>query len=399
MLTPAYALTATERVLPRMSLDFMTATLDPRVTVSRALNTATRVNSSGVVEIVNANLPRFDYDFSTLAIKGLLVEESRVNSILYSADFTNAAWGKIAAGAGVLPVVTSGFSAPDGSTTACRVQLDAGPNGASDYSLLRQTTSGLVAPISRSLWARSNTGSNQTVCLVATNAATKITITPQWTRILDNGTTFGVNQFDISIGGAGATPATADIILWGAQHEAGAFASSYIPTTNVTQTRNADVVTMSGTNFSDWFAASGEGTFACSYSYVGKNLTFGIALQTDDGTNNNLIGLIGQENVSGNTQIGCYIRFGGNNQMLAYPLTTSSVGTTYTSVLAYKGNDCANAVNTTLLPDTSVAVPTGLNVLRIGSRLSEGYLNGHIKTVRYWKQRIINAEVTAFSKS
>jgi hypothetical protein len=156
---------------------------------------------------------------------------------------------------------------------------------------------------------------------------------------------------------------------------------------------------MTGTNFSDWFAATGEGTFACSYSYLGKSPTFGIALQTDDGTNSNLIGLLGQENVSGNTQIGGYIRLSGSNQMVEYPLTTSSVGTTYTSVLAYKSNNCAIAVNTTLLPDTSVAIPTGLNILRIGSRLNEGYLNGHIKTVRYWKQRVINAEVTAFSKS
>jgi hypothetical protein len=44
MITPAYSPTATERVLPRMALDFTTGVLDPRVTVTRALNTATRVN-------------------------------------------------------------------------------------------------------------------------------------------------------------------------------------------------------------------------------------------------------------------------------------------------------------------------------------------------------------------
>jgi hypothetical protein len=67
MITPAYSPTATERVLPRMALDFTTGVLDSRVTITRALNTATRVNSSGFVEIVNANLPRFDYDPATLA--------------------------------------------------------------------------------------------------------------------------------------------------------------------------------------------------------------------------------------------------------------------------------------------------------------------------------------------
>jgi len=41
MITPSYGLTATERVLPRMALDFTTATLDPRVTFTRTDNTAT----------------------------------------------------------------------------------------------------------------------------------------------------------------------------------------------------------------------------------------------------------------------------------------------------------------------------------------------------------------------
>jgi hypothetical protein len=399
MLTPAYALTATERVLPSMALDFTTATLDPRVTVTRALNTATRFNSSGAIEIVNANLPRFDYDPVTLLPKGLLIEELRANALTYSNDFGNAAWSKIAAGSGVTPAVTGGFTDPSGGSTAWRIQLDAGPNGASDYSLLRQSVGALATPFTRSFWAKSNTGSSQTITLVATNSSFQVTIPTTWTRLQQLQPVAGAGQLDFSVGGAGATPATADILIWNAQVETGSFATSYIPTTTTSLTRNADVVGMTGTNFSDWFAATGEGTFACSYSYLGKSPTFGIALQTDDGTNSNLIGLLGQENVSGNTQIGGYIRLSGSNQMVEYPLTTSSVGTTYTSVLAYKSNNCAIAVNTTLLPDTSVAIPTGLNILRIGSRLNEGYLNGHIKTVRYWKQRVINAEVTAFSKS
>jgi hypothetical protein len=91
MITPAYALTATERVLPRLALDFTTGSLDPRVTVTRALDTATRVNSSGFIEGINANLPRFDYDPVTLAPKGLLIEEARTNILLYSNDFRDTA--------------------------------------------------------------------------------------------------------------------------------------------------------------------------------------------------------------------------------------------------------------------------------------------------------------------
>ena len=71
-------------ITPSFALNFTTGVLDSRVTLTRALNTATRVNSSGVIETVNANLPRFDYDPVTLVPKGLLIEEQRTNLGVYS---------------------------------------------------------------------------------------------------------------------------------------------------------------------------------------------------------------------------------------------------------------------------------------------------------------------------
>ena len=50
-------------------------------TVGRLLDTATRVNASGNIEGVNANIPRIDY-FGGQA--SLLVELSSANSMLYS---------------------------------------------------------------------------------------------------------------------------------------------------------------------------------------------------------------------------------------------------------------------------------------------------------------------------
>ena len=113
MITPAYSPTATERVLPKMALDFTTGTLDSRVSVARAGNTATRINSSGKIEIVNANLPRFDYDPATLAPRGLLIEEQRTNLLLRSEEFDNASWAKTNA-----TITVNATTAPDGTTTA-----------------------------------------------------------------------------------------------------------------------------------------------------------------------------------------------------------------------------------------------------------------------------------------
>ena len=112
MMTPSYSLTATQKVAPRLALDFTTASLDPRITFTRSLNTATRVNSTGYVESINADLPRFDYNPVTLACKGLLIEEQRANLLTYSQEFDNAAWGKSGA-----TVTANQIVAPDGNTT------------------------------------------------------------------------------------------------------------------------------------------------------------------------------------------------------------------------------------------------------------------------------------------
>jgi hypothetical protein len=59
---------------------------------------ATRVNSQGLIETVNANVPRLDYPFIDGVVQDcphLLLEPQRTNSQLYSEDFINAAWNKI----------------------------------------------------------------------------------------------------------------------------------------------------------------------------------------------------------------------------------------------------------------------------------------------------------------
>jgi hypothetical protein len=67
-------------------------------------------------------------------------------------------------------------------------------------------------------------------------------------RFLDNSNNF-------SYAGDG----TSGIYLWGAQLEAGAFPTSYIPTTSATVTRSTDVASITGANFSSWYRQD-EGT-------------------------------------------------------------------------------------------------------------------------------------------
>ena len=275
MITPSFGLKATERVLPRLALDFTTASLDSRITLTRALNTATRVNSSGFIEVVNADLPRFDYDPITLACKGLLIEESRINLLLQSNTFEAANWTK------------SNGSLTDNATTSPNGTLDGDlyiPNVTSNRHRVIQTATVVTATsYTMSVYAKAgnyskialredaSTGnaasfdlSDGTV-LVGGTAASIAPVGNGWYRCTFTSTssgtsfTFGVQVLKPtyvagnSITESWAGNGTDGVYLWGADLEAGAFPTSYIPTTTTAVTRNADVATMTGTNFSNFY--------------------------------------------------------------------------------------------------------------------------------------------------
>jgi len=72
MITPSYGLTTTERVLPRLALDWTTGSAQEGVDVPRA-GVATFVGSNGLVQSASADTQRIDYSKGTA---GLLVEET-----------------------------------------------------------------------------------------------------------------------------------------------------------------------------------------------------------------------------------------------------------------------------------------------------------------------------------
>lgn len=81
-------------IAPFFDILFTSETLDSRVTMTRAGNVATRFNSSGLIETINADLPRFNYDPKTLQLRGLMIEPAATNLLLRANDFSNASWVK-----------------------------------------------------------------------------------------------------------------------------------------------------------------------------------------------------------------------------------------------------------------------------------------------------------------
>jgi len=413
MITPAYSPTATERVLPRMALDFTTGTLDPRVTVTRALNTATRVNSSGYIEGVNANLPRFDYNPSTLAPLGLLIEESRTNQIKQSQALGTSPWtvsaATISADQAISPDGTQNADLlyPASTGTSREVYQAAGYTGGVAYTL------SIYAKAAGMSWITfgAGVGSGAAARLAFFNVSTGVVGTTGasisnasitsvgngWYRISLRYTPAGAGGFiEISpVDGdnnyTGTKTGTNGVYLWGAQIEVGAFATSYIPTTTTSLTRNADVVSMTGTNFSDWYNAS-EGAFVVEALRYDNAARTAAAFDVDDGTAANYIQL------SSTATSGRGIIRVSSGTAINLSAGSAAVTTPAKLTMAYKNASFAfSSGGAAPATNAASAVPTVSQAL-IGSGINGSYLNGAVSKVMYWPQRLINAEVQSFSK-
>jgi hypothetical protein len=408
MITPAFNLTATERVLPKLALDFTNATLDSRVTFTRTTGTsnpATYVNSSGYVVAATNNQPRFDYNSITLACKGLLIEEQRTNLVLRSDEFENAAWTKFGA-----TVTANAVVAPDGMLTGDALI----ETTANDQHRASQAVTVAATTYTATVYAKAAGRTRfqiasfsglipgaefdlATVTATPTGATSSASITPVgngWFRCAATRTlTAGSDSFMVRLVSGSLSSYTGDgysgIYIWGAQLEAGAFPTSYIPTEASALTRNADVATMTGTNFSDWYSAGAGGVVA----RVLPSTVSGTrpALRFDDATANEVITL------RGNTTNPELVIVDGGSPQAQIDAGTIAANTAYNLGAAWNTDNCAAAVNGgAAVTDTTATIPT-VTQARLGSD-GTNYLNGHLQTLRYWPQRIINAEVQAFSK-
>ena len=367
------------------------------ITFTRA-STATRVNSLGLIESVATNGPRFDHDPATLAPKGLLIEEARTNRFLQSEDFTTT-WAAAAVGT---------------STRVLSAALFAGINGGlitatSANGGLRQVSSGLTSTQVYTASFFLSSDSDSVMFLLENGAgaygtSSNVTLTPATGAI---GTLTGFTSarstavpggylYEIVLppAGGGLTAnmewrlASGDAMKIAIpQFEAGAFATSYIPTVASTVTRALDAASITGANFSDWFNAA-EGTVYVEASYaVASNLGDRFTTQIDDGTASNRILTV--------VDIAA-VDVGGVRQALidgGAPV----VGLPNKFAFAYKANDFAGSLNGgAVVTDTGGTVPT-VNRMTIGSRGADSFFNGHIKDIRFYPTRLTNAELQALT--
>jgi len=400
--------------------------LDSRVTFTRN-STATYVGTDGLIKTAAANEPRFDHDPVTGESLGLLIEEQRTNLFPVSGDVTNVNWTKLA----VTSVTDATVTAPDGTLGATKVIQ----SNTTAQHLVGDTVAGLTLGgyYALSVFVKKGTSTGKIYFSVASFS----NWVSDWQFYIDGDTGIVTNLTNVSAanlkveqypngwwrlsmvaqqepagGGSGGfgvgfgEPGGSDIsnftgdgssyfYVWGGQMEAGSFATSYIPTSGSAVTRSADLVSMTGTNFSSWYNQT-EGTFfvesavargSAYQGYVGTATTSA----ADGGPSYNFNSIM-SDNDNSDVVLNIWNGTGGSQSFISIAHPDGNMK----AAGAFKNNDFALSVNgSSASIDPSGTIDENQDQLWIGRRpyTSAGWLNNSIKRVSYYPRRLNNSQL------
>lgn len=389
-----------------LNLDFTGGSLDSRVVLTRSANTATYINSSGYVTTAAQDVARFEYDPTTLAAKGLLIEGSATNYLLRSTTCAGTGWNT----GGAVTVTNAYATGPDGvANSATRFQMSYSSGGT---GRIYQDSGFTTKPYTNSVWIKSNTGSNQTLNLWNTAGSGNtftITATPTWQRFENVNTTGTSLAGYFYLENPSTNPAVVvDVLVYGAQLEAGTAASSYIPTVASQVTRNPDLALMTSTNFSSWYTGGTTGTFFVDWHGGVRGITSTVrsVISTTDLATKHLH--LQQVSAAG------ALRVGDRDTVPNYVTTanslTSGARTKGAYSFAYPGTGLTSTVNLclnggTVATSSAIAFSVAPTWLVLGGTSTTGttltdlttVLNGSIRQIKYYPTALSNAQLIAMT--
>jgi hypothetical protein len=396
------------------------------VTFSRA-SVATRVNSSGILETVAANVPRFDYAPSASppgSLRGLLVEEARTNLIPRSEDVvTGGFWQAVnSTSTKYLSGSPSGgeyFAFVPNSTVSvkywrCNVTYAANTTytasvfaKAAHLSLLVvscHTSSGARATLEANCSTSGALGLTSTLITQPTSVS-RTAHASGWFRMTMTFTTTGTAGAGFIDIGAGTVVSvylgsnTPALNVWGVQLEAGAFATSYIPTTGAAATRAGDVArTAAVAGAPPWLNPS-AGTFGVSYWLIPPYLNAGqqYVLTGDSSATKSIVYVsAGTSGVARSIDGSSTVEVAGVDAKPGFdkPVNArafASYSSTGGMAISARGSPAAA---------TSTAPTAGYpatSSIHIGSLGSTGQICGWIRQVVYYPLRLSDADLATLS--
>ena len=304
-----------------------------------------------------------------------LFEPQSTNLIPYSEDFSQ--WNT-----GGDTTIESGYLAPDGTNNAYKV------SGTTSSIILGAS---LLTTTTRSIYARTISGTGlANLCSFNGNSNNLFTITEQWQRFEVNSaiSTGAVNFYGVDFRG-GTT--LSEIILWGANATNDQdYATSYIPTSGSTVTRNQDVCTNGGSLAT---INSTEGTLYAEIAALANDGT-NRAIALSDGSTSNVVRFYystTDNRIVGNVKSGGTTFFNFNNVL--------SSATDFLKVaISYKLNEFKMYVNGTLVfTDTSGNTPIGLNELAFDNGAGNDKFFGKTKALAVWKEALSDSELQSLT--
>ncbi|MCE2725070.1 MAG: hypothetical protein LW865_17620, partial [Betaproteobacteria bacterium] len=378
--------------------------------IGSSLNTYSKTTSAS-----NSG-PRFDhtYNGTSWISRGLLVEEQRTNLFQQSEDFSNAYWVKTNSS-----ILSNSATSPDGNNTADKIVEDTSNNA----HYIQKTLGGASATYSLSIYAKAggrnwillgwwdgaanrnayfNISSGSVGTISGSVSTSIVSVGNGWFRCTVTHTSAISVMYTQCATSDGVSSYTGDgtsgVFIWGAQLEAGAFPTSYIPTTSASATRSADVCQITGSDFSSFWNAS-EGSFVAEFDNAtpssGPSWYPMIFAASDAATNAKRMFFFGEIPTN---NFGWLVSDGTTASKIS---PTPYIGNTtpVTSAMCYKLNDLGISLNGgAVLTDLSQPMPTGIDRLQIGHNASANTLCGHIARLRYFKKRLPNATLQLLSE-
>lgn len=409
-----------------LSLQFATrqayvSDFGPLPTFTNATTTArTYVGSDGLLKTAAINVPRIEFNPITRQCLGLLIEEQRQNLCVHSENVTAANWGK-----SNISVTADQTTAPTGVVSADLVAESAVsgfhsvtlPSGsvtsgtAYTVSVFLKKGSGSTAPS----WVILALGSQFPSSAVAFNVSTGSfgafsgasftyavkQYTDGWWRVSLTATATGTGSsqplsviFSNNANTASAPSylgvVTSDIFVWGAQFEAGSFASSYIPTTTTSLVRSADVCSITGAAFTGFYNQT-EGAMVFKGDLYGLGSASQIMTSASNGTSAERMHIRWVPSI-----IGLNVIAGGISQC-AFNFGSASSNQLLGVAIRYAANNFAGSRSGGAILSQTAGSVASPNKLELGSENGSSYLNGHIHTIQYFNEIKTNAQLQALS--
>jgi hypothetical protein len=343
--------------------------------------------------------------------EGLLVEPAATNLYLRSQEADNAYWTKTNSS-----IAANSTAAPDGSTTADTLTSTSTSNarygvnatgltndGTHTHSVYAKAgTASWLALVSQyagdgsstATWFNLGSGTVGTVQSQITSASIT-SVGDGWYRCshtYTNGTgasttheiyvTDGDNTGNVTNG--------VNIYVWGAQLEAGAVATSYVPTVAASATRAADHVNVAVSTFP--YSQSTQSAYGHFISRLINHTGSALRLvEIDDGTNNERI-IVASDLTPNPDEGNLFIVDGGATQVSANAGQLSLAGNKIAAAWSLNNSGIVmdGSAETT---DTSCTMPT-VTTMRVGSdRTPAGPINGFLRNLVLVPRRMTEAEM------